>query len=185
MLNIDTKSKERAIELFDNGLINNFEVGNTKGLIQIHKYLFDDLYEFAGKIRNVNISKNGFRFASHLYLNKVLQEIENMPENTFEEIVKKYVEINIAHPFLDGNGRSMRIWIDLILKKNLGLCVDWQNINKLDYLNAMQRSPVNELEIHTLLYKALTDKINDREVFMKGIEQSYYYEEGEVYKNED
>jgi cell filamentation protein len=182
MISIDEVSKERALQLFDNSKIEDFEVGTIYGLQQIHKYLFDDLYDFAGVIRDVDISKGGFRFASHLYLGTVLKEIEKLPENSFEEIIKKYVEMNIAHPFRDGNGRSMRIWLDLIFKKNLKQCVDWQRIDKMDYLNSMQRSPVNDLEIRELLRNALTDKINDREVYMKGIEQSYYYEEDDLYK---
>jgi cell filamentation protein len=182
MIEIDKASKDRAIKLFDSNEISFFEVGNIKGLQQIHSYLFSELYDFAGAIRTVDISKNNFRFASHLYLDKVLGEIEKMPETNFEEIVKKYVEMNIAHPFRDGNGRSMRIWLDLILKKNCKQCVDWQRIDKALYLNAMQRSPVNDLEIRELLRDALTDKINDREVYMKGVEQSYYYEEEDFYK---
>ncbi len=183
MINTDEISKKRAIELFGSAEIGHFEVGTALGLTQIHKYLFGDLYDFAGIIRTVDISKGGFRFASHLYLDTVLKEIEKLPENTFEEIIKKYVEMNVAHPFRDGNGRSMRLWLDLILKKNLKQCVDWQKIDKMDYLNAMQRSPVNDLEIRELLRGALTDKIDDREVFMKGIEQSYYYEEPDFYKS--
>lgn len=177
MPNRDEVSKERALQLFGSTEIECFEVGTTQGLQQIHTYLFDGLYDFAGVIRTVDISKGGFRFASHLYLSAILQEIEKMPEARFEDIVKKYVEMNIAHPFRDGNGRSMRIWLDLILKKNLNQCIDWQHIDKMDYLNAMQRSPVNDLEIRELLRGALTNKVNDREVYMKGIEQSYYYEE--------
>jgi len=182
MSNIDEISKERAYKLFGSVEIKNFEVGTTRGLQQIHIYLFGDLYDFAGLIRHVDISKGGFRFASSLYLENILKEIEKMSEENFEEIVKKYVEMNIAHPFREGNGRSMRIWLDLILKKNLKLCIDWQKIDKLDYLNAMQRSPVNDLEIRELLRNALTDKIDDRDVYMKGIEQSYYYEEEDLYK---
>ena len=182
MLNIDEISKERAGKLFGSIEIENFEVGTTHGLQQIHTYLFGDLYDFAGLIRHVDISKGGFRFASHLYLENVLKEIEKLPETTFEEIIKKYVEMNIAHPFRDGNGRSMRIWLDLILKKNLKKCIDWQKIDKMNYLNSMQRSPVNDLEIRELLRNALTDKIDEREVYMKGIEQSYYYEEEDLYK---
>lgn len=182
MVNIDETSKERALKLFGSVEIESFEVGTTHGLQQIHSYLFNSLYDFAGIIRNVDISKNGFRFASHLYLNSVLTEIEKLPERNFEEIVKKYVEMNIAHPFRDGNGRSMRIWLDLILKKNLKQCIDWQKIDKMSYLNSMQRSPINDLEIRELLRDALTDKIDDREVYMKGIEQSYYYEEEDLYK---
>lgn len=182
MSNTDEASKKRAMELFDSNEIESFEVGTIKGLKQIHTYLFKDLYDFAGAIRIVDISKGGFRFASHLYLETVLNEIDKLPETSFEEIVKKYVEMNVAHPFRDGNGRSMRIWLDLILKKNLKQCIDWQKIDKMDYLNSMQRSPVNDLEIRELLRSALTDKIDDREVYMKGIEQSYYYEEEDLYK---
>jgi len=182
MQNIDEISKERALKLFDSQGIENFEIGTMKGLQQIHKYLFGDLYDFAGQIRTKDISKGGFRFASRFYLEEILVKIGEMPENTFEEIVTKYVEMNIAHPFMEGNGRSMRIWLDLILKKNLKQCIDWSKIDKASYLNAMQRSPVNDIEIRELLRIALTDKINDREVFMKGIEQSYYYEEEDYYK---
>ena len=182
MTNIDEVSKERALQLFGSTEIGSFEVGTTAGLQQIHSYLFGGLYEFAGIIRTVDMSKGGFRFASHLYLNNILKEIEKLPETSFEEIIKKYVEMNIAHPFRDGNGRSMRIWLDLILKKNLKQCIDWQKIDKMDYLNSMQRSPVNDLEISELLRGALTPKIDDREVYMKGVEQSYYYEEEDLYK---
>ena len=182
MSNIDEISKERALKLFGSTEIKIFEVGTTRGLQQIHAYLFDYLYDFAGIVRTVDMSKDGFRFASHLYLNTILKEIEKMPETSFAQIIKKYVEMNIAHPFRDGNGRSMRIWLDLILKKRLTQCIDWQKVDKQDYLNSMQRSPVNDLEIHELLHGALTDKIDDREVHMKGVEQSYYYEEDDVYK---
>lgn len=182
MKNIDEISKERAIKLFDSGVLDGFEIGTTKGLQQIHEYLFGELYDFAGQIRTKDISKGGFRFASCLYLGDILIKITEMPESTFEEIVAKYVEMNIAHPFMEGNGRSMRIWLDLILKKNLGQCVDWSKIDKADYLNAMQRSPVNDTEIRELMRTALTDQIHDREVYMKGIEQSYYYEEADFYK---
>lgn len=182
MIGIDEVSKARAMKLFDSNEISLFEVGTLKGLEQIHKYLFDGLYDFAGALRTVDISKDNFRFASHLYLDKVLDEIGRMPESSFEEIVKKYVEMNVAHPFRDGNGRSMRIWLDLILKMNCKKCIDWQKIDKAIYLNAMQRSPVNDLEIRELLRGALTDQIDDREVYMKGIEQSYYYEEEDFYK---
>lgn len=182
MKNIDEVSKERALKLFDSSEIESFEVGTTKGLQQIHAYLFGSLYDFAGEIRAKDISKGGFRFASHLYLKESLAKIDEMPDGTFEEIVKKYVEMNIAHPFMEGNGRSMRIWLDLILKKNIKKCVDWARIDKMNYLNAMERSPVNDLEIRELLRGALTDKIDDREVYMKGIEQSYYYEEEDFYK---
>ncbi len=182
MKNTDEISKERAIKLFGSQEIKSFEIGTTKGLQQIHEYLFGGLYDFAGQIRTKDISKSGFRFASCLYLEDSLAKIIEMPESTFEEIVAKYVEMNIAHPFMEGNGRSMRIWLDLIFRKNMKQCVDWSKIDKAGYLNAMQRSPVNDLEIHELLRTALTDKIDDREVFMKGIEQSYYYEEEDFYK---
>ena len=182
MQNIDEISKERAINLFDSQEIKAFEIGTTKGLQQIYEYLFEGLYDFAGQIRTKDISKGGFRFASHLYLKESLNKIGLMPESTFEQIIAKYIEMNIAHPFMEGNGRSMRIWLDLIPKKNLELCIDWSRIDKDKYLNSMQRSPVNDLEIRELFRLALTDKINDREVYMKGIEQSYYYEEVDFYK---
>jgi cell filamentation protein len=182
MSNIDQLSQERAIKLFGSSEINSFEIGTIKGLQQIHEYLFGGLYDFAGNIRTKDISKGGFRFASCLYLKESLQKIDAILEDTFENIVTKYVEMNVAHPFMEGNGRSMRIWLDLILKKNTKQCIDWVKIGKADYLNAMQRSPVNSLEIRELLRGALTDKINDREVFMKGIEQSYYYEQPDFYK---
>ena len=182
MQNIDEISKERAIKLFGGPEIESFEIGTIKGLQQIHEYLFGKLYDFAGQIRTKDISKGGFRFASCLYLEESLPKIGEMPESTFEEIVVKYVEMNIAHPFMEGNGRSMRLWLDLILKKNLKQCVNWSKIDKANYLNAMERSPVNDLEIRELLRAALTDKIDDREVYMKGIEQSYYYEEEDFYK---
>lgn len=182
MQKVDEISKERAKKLFGSKEIESFEIGTAKGLQQIHEYLFDGCYDFAGQIRVKDISKGGFRFASHLYLKESLKKIGEMPDATFEQIVAKYVEMNIAHPFMEGNGRSMRIWLDLILKKNLKQCVDWAKIDKADYLNAMQRSPVNDLEIRELLRTALTDKIDDREVFMKGVEQSCYYEEEDFYK---
>lgn len=182
MKNVDEISKERAKKLFGSNEIKSFEIGTTKGLQQIHEYLFAELYDFAGQIRTKDISKGGFRFASNLYLGEILNKIEGMPEMTFADIVAKYVEMNIAHPFMEGNGRSMRIWLDLILKKNQKQCINWVIIDKADYLNAMQRSPVNDLEIRELLRTALTDKVDDREVFMKGIEQSYYYEEVDFYK---
>lgn len=169
-----TKLKE--LELFDSGKINDFEVGTTKGLCDIHKYLFEDIYYFAGEIRKVNIAKGNFRFAAVLYLNDVLSRIDNMKQDTFEDIVKKYVEINIAHPFREGNGRSTRIWLDMILKNKIGMVIDWSKINKEDYLLGMERSPVKDTEIMLLLKNALTDKINDREVYMKGIDTSYKYE---------
>jgi len=182
MINIDEISKNRAIKLFDSAELASFEIGTTKGLQQIHDYLFGGLYDFAGKIRSKNISKGGFTFASAIYLVSGLVEIDKMSESTFEEIGEKYAEMNIAHPFMEGNGRSTRIWLDLILKKSLKRCIDWQKIDKNDYMNAMQRSPVNDLEIRELLRAGLTHKIDDREVFMKGIDQSYYYEEADDYK---
>ena len=173
---IDEKSKQKAYELFESGLINAVEVGTVRGLQQIHAYIFDSLYDYAGQIRTKNISKGGFAFANARFLSDNLKKIEQMPESTLEEIVSKYVEMNIAHPFMEGNGRSTRIWIDLILKKNLSLCVDWSRIDKKAYLQAMEQSPVTEAPILSLISGALTDKINDREVFMKGIDYSYYYE---------
>ena len=173
---IDKQSLENAYRLFDTGDIDKFEIGTTEGLKQIHIYLFKDLYDFAGEIRKVNISKGGFRFANSLYLNEALAKIEQMPENTFEEIIAKYVEMNIAHPFMEGNGRTMRIWLDMILKKRLKKVVNWQFADKTVYLQAMERSPVNDLEIRMLLSSNLTDEINNSEIIFKGIEQSYYYE---------
>jgi cell filamentation protein len=184
MRNIDETSKKRAIELFESIEFLSFEVGTMKGLQQIHKYLFDGLYDFAGEIRTLNISKDGFRFANSLYLEDALEKIGTLSENTFEEIIDKYAEMNIAHPFMEGNGRSMRIWLDLILKKNLGQCINWSTVGKSDYFEAMIRSHVKNTELIELLRKSLTEKINDREVFMKGIEQSYYYEEADDYKGD-
>ena len=176
---IDGKSKTKAYALFESSFIENIEVGTTKGLQQIHAYLFGGLYDFAGQIRQKNISKGGFKFAMAQYLDKTLKQIEQMPENTFEEIVDKYVEMNIAHPFMEGNGRSTRIWLDLIFKKRLQRCVDWSRINKNDYMNAMVKSSTNNTILKDLLRNALTDDINSREMFMKGIDYSYYYEENE------
>ena len=173
---VDEKSKQKAYELFESGLIHSVEVGTVRGLQQIHACLFGGLYDFAGQIRTKNISKGGFIFASAQFLPDNLKKIEQMPENTLEEIVSKYVEMNIAHPFMEGNGRSTRIWIDLILKKSLSRCVDWSRIDKKEYLHAMEKSPVDESPILHLIANALTDRINDREVFMKGIDYSYYYE---------
>ena len=174
---VDEKSKQKAYSLFDNSISDAIEVGTVKGLQQIHAYLFGGLYDFAGQIRTVNIAKAGFAFAPAMYLYDNLQIIENMPENSLEAIVKKYVEMNIAHPFMEGNGRSTRIWLDLILKKNLGQCIDWSKIDKNEYLSAMKESPVNSTHIYKLIKGALTDDINSREIFMKGIDYSYYYEQ--------
>ncbi|MBQ8919966.1 MAG: Fic family protein [Acidaminococcaceae bacterium] len=173
---IDEKSKQKAYALFESGLIRSIEVGTVRGLQQIHAALFDGLYDFAGQIRSKNISKGGFAFANAKYLPEVLRKIEQMPEGTLQEIVSKYVEMNIAHPFMEGNGRSMRIWLDLILKKNLTRCVDWSRIDKKDYMTAMEKSVLDEILILQLIQNALTDQIDDREVFMKGIDYSYYYE---------
>ena len=176
MKNIDKISLENAFRLFENNDIDKIEIGSTKGLQQIHVYLFDKLYNFAGQLRTKNIAKGGFRFATALYLKEILAKIEEMPESTFEEIIAKYVEMNIAHPFMEGNGRTMRIWLDMILKKQLKKLINWQFIDKTLYLQAMERSPINDLEIRTLLFNNLTDEINNREIIFKGIEQSYYYE---------
>ena len=169
-------SKTKAVALFESGLLGTFEVGKFVGLAKIHAYLFSDIYEFAGKIRAVNIAKGNFRFAPIMYLEAALQNIDNMPQSTFDEIIEKYVEMNVAHPFREGNGRSARIWLDLILKKELGKVIDWSMVDKDDYLLAMERSPIKDIEIKHILKNALTDKINDREMYMKGIDNSYYYE---------
>ena len=182
MKQIDEKSLQKAFQLFESGDIKQMEIGTTKGLQQIHKYIFGGLYDFAGKIRDKNISKGGFRFANALYLNEILPKIEQMPENTFEEIIAKYVEMNIAHPFMEGNGRTMRIWLDLILKKRLNKVINWQFVDKTLYLQAMERSPINDLEIRFLLKENLTSETENREIIFKGIEQSYYYE---GYKKEE
>ena len=174
---IDGQSKKKAYTLFESGLLDSLEVGSMKCLQQIHAYLFGGLYDFAGKIRTKNISKGGFTFAPCQYFDITLRTIENMPETTFDEIMDKYIEMNVAHPFMEGNGRSTRIWLDLMLKRSLKKCVDWSRINKNDYLNAMSISPIDGTEIKRLVENALTNKINDREIFMKGIDYSYYYEE--------
>ena len=169
-------TKIKALELFDSNKINEFEIGTTKGLCMIHKFLFEDIYDFAGIIREVNIAKGNFRFASAMYLKDVLSKIDSMPQDNFENIIKKYVEMNIAHPFREGNGRSTRIWLDMILKKEIGKVIDWSIVDKEEYLLAMERSPIKDTEIIEVLKKALTDKINDRDVYMKGIDTSYKYE---------
>ena len=178
-------TKKKALELFDTGLLNTFEVGTFKGLQCIHKYLFEDIYDFAGEIRNENISKGNFRFAPVMYLKEALKNIDKMPQSTFDEIIEKYVEMNIAHPFREGNGRSTRIWLDCILMKEIKKIVDWSKVDKNDYLLAMERSPIKDTEIKVLLKNALTDKINDRLVYMKGIDASYYYEGYNVYTIEE
>lgn len=178
-------SKKRAVELFENGLLSLTDAGSFSSLQKIHEYLFQDIYNFAGKIRTVNIAKGSFRFAPVVYLQDALKHIENMPQSTFDEIIKKYVEMNVAHPFREGNGRSTRIWLDLILKKELSKVVDWRRVDKNDYLLAMERSPIKDLEIKVLLKDALTDDINDREVFMNGIDASYSYEGYSTFRTED
>lgn len=176
---IDSKSRDKAYQLWDSSLMKTIEVGTARGLQQIHAYLFGGLYDFAGQIRQKNISKGGFQFAVSQFLGQTLTQIEKMPESTIEEIVDKYVEMNIAHPFMEGNGRSTRIWLDLILKRSLKKCVDWSKIDKTDYMDAMRLSSVNSIKIRHLIANALTDKINDREMFMKGIDYSYYYEQND------
>ncbi len=178
-------SKAKALELFETGRLDTFEAGSFEGLAKIHQYLFEDIYDFAGKIRTVNIAKGSFRFAPVMYLEAALANIEKMPQSGFDEIVEKYVEMNIAHPFREGNGRSTRIWLDCIFKKELKMVVDWSKVDKEDYLLAMERSPVKDVEIKVLLKAALTDKINDREVYMKGIDASYHYEGYTAFKTEE
>ena len=178
-------SKKRALELFERGMLHKLEPGTFKTLQTIHKQLFMDIYDFAGKVRSVNIAKGGFRFVPAMYLLDALIQIERMPQSTFDEIIEKYVEMNVAHPFREGNGRSTRIWLDLILKKELQLVIDWSKVNKEDYLSAMERSPIKDLEIKFLLKNALTEHINDREVYMKGIDASYMYEGYEEFKTKD
>lgn len=178
-------SKKRAIELFEKNLIEDFEVGKFSSLVKIHKFLFEDIYEFAGKVREVNIAKGNFRFAPVMYLEASLKHIDNMPQSSYDEIIEKYVEMNIAHPFREGNGRSTRIWLDLILKKELTLVIDWGIVDKEDYMLAMERSPVKDVEIKVLLKNALTDRVADREVYMKGIDASYFYEGYNAFNTKD
>lgn len=178
-------SKKKAVEMFQTGFLSGLQAGSFDSLIQIHKYLFDELYDFAGKIRGVNLAKGSFRFIPVIYLKEALKTIEKMPQSNYDEIIEKYVEMNVAHPFREGNGRSMRIWLDLILKEELGQVVDWSGVDKEDYLFAMQRSPIRDLEIKMLLQKALTDRIDDCTLFMKGLDYSYYYEGYTVYKTEE
>lgn len=178
-------SKKRALELFESGMLDKLEPGTFKTLQVIHKQLFMDIYDFAGKVRSVNIAKGGFRFVPAMYLLDALKQIERMPQSTFNEIIEKYVEMNVAHPFREGNGRSTRIWLDLVLKKELQMVIDWSKVNKEDYLSAMERSPIKDLEIKFLLKNALTEHIDDREVYMKGIDASYMYEGYEEFKTKD
>lgn len=178
-------SKKKAVELFESDYLNTYEAGTFRMLAAIHKYLFEQIYDFAGKVRDVNIVKGNFRFASAMYLQAAIENIEKMPQSTFDEIIEKYVEINVAHPFREGNGRSTRIWLDFMLKKELNLVIDWSLVNKDDYLLAMERSPIKDIEIKYILKHALTDKVDDREIYMKGIDNSYYYEGYAVYKAEE
>ena len=178
-------SKRKAVEMFESGYLESLEAGTFEGLAKIHRYLFDEIYDFAGEVRKVNISKGNFRFAPLMYLDAALQSIDKMPQRTFDEIVEKYVEMNVAHPFREGNGRSTRIWLDLMLKKEIGYVVYWSKVDKEDYLLAMERSPIKDIEIKFLLKNAFTDNVNDREIYMKGIDHSYYYEGYYVYKTEE
>ena len=178
-------SKQKAVEMFESGYLESLEAGTFESLAKIHKYLFDEIYDFAGEVRKVNISKGNFRFAPLMYLDAALQSIDKMPQSTFDEIVEKYVEMNVAHPFREGNGRSTRIWLDLMLKKEIGYVVDWSKVDKEDYLLAMERSPIKDIEIKFLLKNSLTDNVNDREIYMKGIDNSYYYEGYYVYKTQE
>ena len=178
-------SKKKAVELFESGRLDSMQAGTVDSLKKIHQFLFEDIYEFAGEIRTVNLAKGNFRFAPLMYLETALQSIDKMPQSTFDEIVEKYVEMNVAHPFREGNGRSTRIWLDLMLKKEIGYVVDWSKVDKEDYLLAMERSPIKDIEIKFLLKNALTDNVNDREIYMKGIDHSYYYEGYYVFKMEN
>lgn len=178
-------SKKKAIEMFETGFLEKLEPGTYESLTAIHKYLFDEIYDFAGELRKVNLSKGNFRFAPLMYLEAALQSIDKMPQSTFDEIVEKYVEMNVAHPFREGNGRSARIWLDLMLKKEIGYVVDWSRVDKEDYLLAMERSPIKDIEIKFLLKNALTSHVNDREIYMKGIDHSYYYEGYYVFAAEE
>ena len=178
-------SKQKALALYDTGLLDTFPVGTFAGLAMIHKYLFEDIYEFSGQMRTVNIAKGNFRFAPVMYLRPALESIDRMPQSTFDEIIEKYVEIIVAHPFREGNGRSTRIWLDCILKKELHQVVDWSRVDKSDYLMAIERSPVKDLEIKVLLHKALTEQIHDRQVYMKGIDASYHYEGYQIFRTEE
>ena len=178
-------SKQKALALYDTGLLDTFPVGTFAGLAMIHKYLFEDIYDFAGELRTVNLAKGNFRFAPLMYLEAALANIDKMPQSTFDEIIEKYVEMNIAHPFREGNGRSTRLWLDQMLKAGIGQVVDWSKVDKEDYLLAMERSPIKDVEIKVLLKAALTDEINSREVYMKGIDHSYYYEGYTTFKTED
>ena len=178
-------SKTKALKLFTSGYLNTLEAGTFESLAEIHRYLFDEIYSFAGNVRTVNMAKGNFRFAPVMYLEQALKHIEAMPQSTYNEIIEKYVEMNIAHPFREGNGRSTRIWLDLILKKELGKVIDWSQVDKNDYLLAMERSPIKDIEIKVLLQPALTDNINDRLIYMKGIDASYHYEGYTLYKTEN
>ena len=178
-------SKKRAKEMFETGYLNTLEAGTFEALKKMHKYLFEEIYEFAGELRKVNIAKGDFRFTPIVYLEESIKNIEKMPQSTYEEIIEKYVEMNIAHPFREGNGRSTRIWLDLMLKKELNLVVDWSKVDKTDYLLAMERSPIKDIEIKELLKQSLTDKVNDREVYMKGVDNSYLYEGYILFKTDE
>ena len=178
-------SKKKAVELYDKGLLDELEAGKFSSLAFIHKYLFEEIYDFAGVVRDVNIAKGGFRFAPVMYLDSALEHVSNMPQSTFEEIIEKYVEMNICHPFREGNGRATRIWLDLILKKELGMVVDWSKVDKEDYLLAMERSPIRDIEIKHILKNAMTDEIKNRELYMKGIDHSYHYEGYTSFKTDE